>query len=237
MGQFLQFPLPKGMIVSEKNMEAAWISLHETNNIDVGENVTGLQFVRWCTSSGASAGMSEIITDSIVNQKQKRQSNSKSRWNGAKRIFGKIYANKLSQSVQEQAHFNATIHKNRMIERRHNAHHRLQNRLAIRNGETAVVVPFIQMQKFKPIPKYIKSHSVSPQRSTNTSSLFTTDMVLGLVHEHRNAEEVNAIRMNCEQSLERNLQKTKREQMDAKNKLQQRLVLRNRAKQERVSGS
>ena len=236
-GQFLQFPLPKGMIVSEKNMEAAWISLHETNNIDVGENVTGLQFVRWCTSSGASAGMSEIITDSIVNQKQKRQSNSKSRWNGAKRIFGKIYANKLSQSVQEQAHFNATIHKNRMIERRHNAHHRLQNRLAIRNGETAVVVPFIQMQKFKPIPKYIKSHSVSPQRSTNTSSLFTTDMVLGLVHEHRNAEEVNAIRMNCEQSLERNLQKTKREQMDAKNKLQQRLVLRKRAKQERVSGS
>jgi hypothetical protein len=134
-----------------------------------------------------------------------------------------------SHHVQEEARHAASLHQHKTAKRSYTASRRLQKRLAMRNGTTAIV----PIRRDPAVPSPPPTFSAA-RNNRGTTNAFDSKNVLRRAREFQAADEATAIRKRSEQSRHKSIAKTKVQQTNATKQLQKRLALRQRAKQARV---
>ena len=150
----------------------------------------------------------------------------KAQWFGAaQHIKQQAEIHHESQRIQHQANKASIIHQNQMIKRKYTANRRLQQRLTSRRGTTSI--PTLRQPEYLVVPKDL------PHNTKNTPA-FTSTSFLASARKHAAAEEANAIQEHSKKARKESIAKTRLKQIQATGNLQQRLALRQRAKQARA---
>jgi len=178
------------------------------------------------------AGLYLMYYDSNENITLSRRTNNyytpihKKKWGRAlTKIQDQKQVREEAQRIQQAAHVASIVHQNETIKRKYKADLRLQRRRASKNPTS--VMPVLKRPQYIPLPTY--NHTSSSGRTTATKSKLMT-----LLEKFNNSEQAKAIQEEGDRSRRQSMDKTKEKKRLAETKLQRRLALRQRAKQERA---